>query len=289
MANNIALFKKYIDKLDEVYKYAAKTSVLDGDASLVQDGRNTNEIVIPKMSMDGLGDYSRNDGYVKGAVDIIYQTVTFNYDRGRKFSVDAMDDEETAGIAFGRLSGEFIRVKASPEVDAFRMATYYGLSNISKQTGAPSTGADVLDALIVAQNKMDEDEVTQENRILFILSGLLRKARLVDLTKNTGVLDEFSAIVTIPQNRFYTAIDLLDGSTSGEEAGHYAKATGAKNCNFAIFDKGALLQYPKHKVNKIITPEDNQFDDSWMLFYREYGLVDAYSNKRAGIYFHTQA
>lgn len=59
MANSITLFKKYIDKLDEVYKQSAKTAVLDGDSTLAQMGANTNEIIVPKISMDGLGDYSR--------------------------------------------------------------------------------------------------------------------------------------------------------------------------------------------------------------------------------------
>ena len=59
MANSIQTFKKYIDLLDEVYKNASKTSMLDGDNSLVKAGSNTHEIIIPKISMDGLGDYSR--------------------------------------------------------------------------------------------------------------------------------------------------------------------------------------------------------------------------------------
>ena len=53
MANSITLFKKYTDLLDEVYKNASVTSMLDGDMSLVQMGANTNEIIIPKISMDG--------------------------------------------------------------------------------------------------------------------------------------------------------------------------------------------------------------------------------------------
>lgn len=91
MANAITKFKKYIDLLDEVYKKASLTGDLDGDATLVRAGANANEIIIPKMSMDGLGDYSRNSGYVSGSVTLTNETVTFNYDRGRKFNVDAMD------------------------------------------------------------------------------------------------------------------------------------------------------------------------------------------------------
>ena len=36
MANNIQLFQKYIALLDEVYQLSSKSSILDGDASLVQ-------------------------------------------------------------------------------------------------------------------------------------------------------------------------------------------------------------------------------------------------------------
>ena len=99
MANSIALFEKYIPLLDEVYAAEAKTAILDGDDTLVRSGSNTHTIQIPKMSMDGLGDYSRTSGYALGSVSIEYEEVASNYDRGRKFSIDVMDDEETAGLA----------------------------------------------------------------------------------------------------------------------------------------------------------------------------------------------
>lgn len=91
MANAITKFKKYIDRLDAVYKNASLTADLDGDATLVREGANANEIIVPKMSLDGLADYSRNGGYVSGDVTLTNETVAFNYDRGRKFGVDAMD------------------------------------------------------------------------------------------------------------------------------------------------------------------------------------------------------
>lgn len=288
MANNIALFKKYIDLLDEVYKQASKTSVLDGDATLVRAGSNTNEIIIPKLSMDGLADYSRNSGYVNGDVNLTYETVKFNYDRGRKFTVDAMDNEETAGIAFGKLSSEFIRTKVVPEMDAFRFATYAGLEGISSATGTLASGTDVLSALLNAINKMDEDEVNSENRVLFITPTLYNMALTVDTTKSKEMLERFSQIVLVPQTRFYTAINLLDGTTSGEEVGGFTKADDAKDINFMIVHKDAILQYPKHTVNKVISPEANQETDGWMFFYRAYGLADAYENKVAGVYVHSK-
>ena len=291
MANAIAKFKKYVSLLDEVYKQASKTADLDGDTTLVQAGANANEIVIPKISMDGLGDYSRNGGYTTGDVTFTNETVTFNYDRGRKFTVDAMDDEETAGLAFGKLSSEFIRTKVVPELDAFRFASYAGTTGISKVSAGATltTGDAVLAAIVAAKNKMDEDEVSEENRILYITPTLYNLVNAVDTTKSREVLNSFAKIVTVPQSRFYTAITLNDGKTSDQKVGGYVKAESAKDINFMIVQKDAILQYPKHTVNKVVTPDDNQEADGWAFFYRAYGLADVYENKVAGIYLHHKA
>lgn len=288
MANAITKFKVYIALLDQVYKQASLTADLDSDSTLVRAGANSNEIIIPKISMDGLADYSRNSGYVKGDVTLTNETVTFNYDRGRKFSVDNMDNEESAGLAFGKLSSEFIRTKSAPEQDAFRFSTYAGATGISKVSAGATltTGNDVLAALIAAQNKMDEDEVSAENRILYITPTLYNLIMNVNTNISKAVLDSFAKIVKVPQSRFYTAIDLKDGTSEGEEAGGFAKASAGKDINFMIIQKSAVIQYPKHTVNKVVTPEDNQTDDSWLFFFRAYGLADVYKNKAAGIYLH---
>lgn len=292
MANNITKFKKYISLLDEVYKQASLTSILDSDPQTAQQGANANEIVIPKLSMDGLANYDRNSGYVKGSVTLTNETVQFNYERGRKFSVDAMDNEETAGVAFGKLASEFLRTKVAPELDAFRFAQYAGTTGISKVSAGATltTGATVIEALRAAINKMDEDEVPYEGRILFITPTLKGLVEDLDTNKSREVMGAFSNIVKVPQSRFYTQITLLDGSSSGETAGGYTKtaSTGA-DINFMIIHPSALMQYPKHTVNKIISPEENQIDDSWMFFYRAYGLADVYENKTAGIYLHHKA
>ena len=286
MANNITKFKKYIDLLDEVYKKESLTADLDADATLVRAGANANEIVIPKISLDGLADYSRNGGYVSGDVNLTNETVAFNYDRGRKFTIDAMDDEETAGVAFGKLSSEFIRTKVVPERDAVRFATYAGTAGISKVAAGVTyaNGNEWLAGIVTAVNKMDEDEVSQENRILYITPTGYNAIMAVDTSKSKEILNGFAKIVKVPQSRFYTLIDLADGTTGGEEAGGYTKATSGKEINFMIIQKDAVIQYQKHTVNKVVSPEENQTSDGWMFFFRAYGLNDVYENKVAGIY-----
>ena len=291
MANSIALFKQYIaGVLDEVYKNASLTAVLDGANDLVQQGANANELLIPKMSMDGLGDYSKSAGYVHGDVTLEMETVKCNFDRGRMFTVDSMDNIETAGVAFGRLAGEFIRTKVVPELDAFRFASYAGLSGISTTTGAAlSTGADVIAAISAAADGMDDDEVPQSERYLFITPTLFGLVRDMQTNQSRAVLDQFAGVVKVPQSRFYTAIDQLDGKTSGEEAGGYTKATSAKNINFMIIHKPAVIQFEKHVVPKIVTPEQNQDADAWKFGYRNVSIADGYESKVKGIYLHKNA
>ena len=289
MANSIALSKIYTNLLDEVYKNSALTAVLESDASLARAGANANEIVIPKLSMSGLADYKRNSGYVNGDVTLNWETVQFNYERGRMFQVDDMDNEETQNIAFGRLAGEFIRTKVVPELDAFRFAKYAAVTGAGTATGTLATGADVIAALRTATSSMDEAEVPMEDRHLFITPTLLGLVEDLDTNKSKEVLSRFATITKVPQTRFYSAIKLNDGTSSGEEAGGYVKASGAVDLNFEIIHKPATLQFTKHAVPKIISPEQNQDADAWKYGYRNYGLCDTYENKAAGIYVHKKA
>ena len=287
--NTIALAKTYTGLLDEVYQQSALTAVLESDATLARAGANANEIVIPKLSMDGLADYDRNSGYTGGKVDLSWETVKFNYERGRSFLVDNMDNEETQNIAFGRLAGEFIRTKVVPELDAFRFATYAGIEGVGSATGALATGEAVIGALRTATSEMDEAEVPMEDRHLFITPTLLGLVQDLDTIKSKEVLSRFASITKVPQTRFYSAIELLDGKSSGEEKGGFKKATAGVELNFEIVHKPAVLQFTKHAVPKIISPEVNQDADAWKYGYRNYGLCDAYENKAAGIYIHKKA
>ena len=289
MANSIALSKVYTNLLDEVYQQSALTAVLESDASLARQGANANEIVIPKLSMDGLADYSRNSGYVNGDVTLNWETVQFNYERGRMFSVDNMDNEETQNIAFGRLAGEFIRTKVVPELDAFRFAKYASVVGAGTATGALATGVDVINALRVATSAVDEAEVPMEDRHLFITPTSLGLVEDMDTTKSKEVLSRFASITKVPQTRFYSVIELLDGKSSGEEKGGYKKADLGVELNFEIIHKPAVLQFTKHAVPKVISPELNQDADAWKYGYRNYGLCDTYENKAAGIYVHKKA
>ena len=286
MPNVIEKFKKYTTRLDKVYQQSAKTAVLDGDNELVQLGANAGEFLVPMINMDGLGDYDRNSGYANGSVSITMQAKKCDYDRGRRFTVDTMDNEETAGVMFGTLAAEFIRTKVVPELDAYRFAKYASIRNIPSDSGELYTGKDVLNALRKAKTQMQDNEVDLDNLLLFISPGLVGAVQDIDTTVSKEVMKSFSQVIEVPRKRFYTAIDLLDGRTDDELTGGFKPAEGAYPINFLMIDKKAVIQYQKHVVNKVISPEANQTTDGWLFFYRAYGIAEHYLNKINGIYLH---
>ena len=183
-----------------------------------------------------------------------------------------------------------MRTKVAPEADAFVFATLAGTTGISKAT--PATYADAtefLSALIEAKNKMDEDEVPEEGRILYATPTLMNGVMALDTTKSREILNSFTVKKKVPQSRFYTAIDLLDGKSPGEEAGHYKKATEGKDINFMIVHKPAVIKYDKHTASDIIPASANANADADISKYRKYGIVSVYQNKVAGIYMSCKA
>lgn len=289
MANNIQVSKIYTPLVDELYKVNSRTAILNSNEGMIRQGANSKEILYPQVDVSGLGDYSRNDGYTRNSVSVVWKTATFNYDRGTKISIDSMDDQETFHAAFAGAMKALTTEKIAPEADAFTFATLAGTAGVSVKTGTLADGTAVMGALIDAKTKMDEDEVPEENRILFITPTLYNSVLALDSNKSREVLNTFEAIVKVPQSRFYTAIDLLDGKSGGEEAGHYKKATEGKDINFMVVHKPAVIKGDKHVVSDVIAPAQNPDSDSYISKYRKYGIVDVLNNKVAGIYVHHKA
>lgn len=282
MANNIALRKTYSTLLDEVYKMSSLTAVLDGPNDLVREGANANEILIPKMSMNGLANYNKQKGYVAGDVTLEYETKKCDYDRGRMFTVDAMDNIETAGIAFGRLSGEFLRTQVVPELDAWRIAKYAGLAGSTVNANIADAKAGIA-AIRVGKTAIQNAEARPESCYLFISMELKGRIEDLDTTASKKVLEGWAGVIPVPSGRFFDKVTLTASGAGG------FTTTGGKALNFLIVDKNAVIQNQKHTVSKIITPDQNQDADAWKFGYRTVGIAEAKDNKKVAIYAHTVA
>lgn len=296
MANTIALAQTYLPMLDEVYAVSSRTAILDATKVDILNG---NTIKVFKTSMDGLGNYDRNDGYTNGDVTGVWETLTLSKDRGRSFQVDRMDNEETLDMAFGTLAGEFIRSKVAPEIDAYTFAKIAGTENILSANADVTVGTtDVPNLINTAEMHMNEAEVPTEGRILFIsetaYAGLREKIVRSVSNEATGINHDVEMydgmrVIRVPQSRFYTAITMHDGKTSGQTAGGYVGAADGYKINFMIVHPSALTKVVKHALPRIFTPDQNQKADAWKFDYRIYHDTFVYENKVKGIYLHRGA
>lgn len=303
MANTIDLAKKYLPMLDEVYAKGALTAVLDAPAEWVREGAQANEVLIPNVVLNGLGDYDRNAGYVAGDVDFNWETHQFTQDRGRAFIIDAQDNMETLDVALAATTGQFIRTKVNPEVDAYRFATLATKAIAAGNKEDADLDKDTaLTAIDAGMEALLENEVDLGSVVIFVSpkvytflkqSSLITRQFVVNagpavINREVEVLDGHPIIV-VPQARFYSAIDLLDGKTEGEEAGGYAKAEDALDLNFVLVDTNAVLGIKKTALPRIFSPEVYQDANAWKFDYRLYHDIFVPDNKVDGIYAHTVA
>lgn len=286
MPNNIAFARNYTAVIDEVYQRASVSGVLNSGRRMVRAGHNAKEILIPKISVTGLGNYTRNVGYKTGAITYEFETKTFNYDRGIRLFADVMDVEE-AGVndCFVEAGAELQRTQVAPEADAFtfaQIASHTGVT-VTPEDLSEATATDILQALRDVTSAMDEKQVTLGSRYLFItptLKGVLDDFSYANPTMSNRVLERFARVVEVPQVRFYTKIDLKSGDT---EFG-YAKAAAGKDINFMVVEKSAVIKFDKHAASRVFSPDELESLDGYMMKYRKYGIVELFDNKLDGVY-----
>lgn len=288
--NNIALAAKYQPLLDEIFKLNALTSDLESE-NVKFDGVHTVKIL--KITVPSLGQYTKNSGFTSGDVDVAWEDWELTQDRGRSFSIDAVDDEETMDASFGAACKEFMRLKVAPQIDAYRFAKLASWSGISSATGTLDTGAKVISALRTATLTLDNDEVPKEGRILYITYTAKGLIDDLDTTKSKAVLEKFSKIIEVPSSRFYTK-SKYNSSTQEIEKD---TANGGTDLNFLVVTKEAVQATAKHAKLRIFLADGdegtgankNQKADSHEFQYRIVHDINVYANKVAGIYAHSVA
>jgi len=291
MANNIAAIRNYTTILDEVYKRASLSTCLNSPERMARAGRNAKEIMIPKISVSGLDDYTRNAGYKTGSITYEYETKTFNYDRGIRLLADVMNVEE-AGVldCFVQAGSELQRTQVAPEADALTFSSIASHAGVKVATSdlSEADATDIISDLRVITNTMDEKEVSTESRYLFItptLKGVLDDFSHANPVCSNAVLTRFANIVEVPQTRFFSKIELKTGDS--DQFG-YAKAADGKDINFMVVEKSAVIKFDKHVASRVFSPNELESLDSYMMKYRKYGIVELLDNKLDGVYVSTK-
>ena len=297
MANNLgAVAQEFTNALDEILAAEIKTGDLTLNQELVGEFAGVGKVNVAKIALDGLADYDRTNGFVAGGLTTSWEVLALEYDRGREFSIDVIDDEERELVASANAMGEFVRTKVVPEVDAIRFAKLFAGAASGNKAAANLSASTVEDAILAGEAKV-ADETDLDGCLLYItrpVLNMLRKAlpyRIGQGENPNGKFDTFDdmKIVIVPQARFYSAIDLLDGTTSGKEAGGYAKASAGKNLNFMIVNPRAAAAIQKHQKLRYFSPDENQDADAHKWQYRVFHDLLVFDNKASLVYAHTVA
>lgn len=222
MANSIELIKKYgAENLDKIFVMDSVTGILENRAGvpLKPVEHDASIVYLPDIVMDGLGDYSKTTGFPDGDVDLNWKPYQVRKDRGRGFSIDSVENQESAGIVAANLMTEFMRTKVIPEVDAYRLSTL--AANAAEENVKPETIA--ANKIISKFNDVIEtytdNEIALENLVIFISAAIDKEIRnTTELQKKITQMDYKTGnltfkvkaydgipLVVVPKTRFKTA------------------------------------------------------------------------------------
>lgn len=311
MANSIGLITKYMQEaIDTVLTQEAKTNVLvNGSKFIDLNFKETGYVKVMSLLMDGLSDYYRvnnglgsasngystypsNDGYKVGDTSAKWELFQLEYDRGRQFRVDNMDNEETAGLVIGNLLAEFLRTKVVPEVDAVRFSKMAkkcnaALGNLVSETISSNQ---IIGRFNSAFEWLFEHGVPEEEQVIFVSPNVmtlirntteLYKRLTQDEYRNSDVtftIEKYEGrqIIEVPSNRFFTGVVTTDNG--------YMPSANSYVINFMIASKKAVVPVVKLEKSKIWTPEQVQDFDGYKVNFRMYHDIIIPKNKVPAIY-----
>jgi len=300
MANTLAYSTIFQQELDKQLVHEATSGWMEPNAEqLIYNGGA--EVKVPSITMQGLGDYDRNEGFVGGAVTLTYQTLTMTQDRGRTFSLDAMDVDETNFVASaGNVMGEFQRAHIAPELDAYRYSKIATLAIDGSRAsgGYTPANASVLSTLlgdIAAVQEVVGESVQLVISVSYAVATILslnsevqKKLDVVDFVQG-GITTKVKAldgnpIRRVPAARLKTAYQFRDGESSGQEAGGFVAAAGAKDINWLITARNAPIAVSKTDVVRVFDPTANQKANAWKIDFRKYHDLWIATNKMPAIF-----
>lgn len=280
--NTLEYAKIFRTELDKKMLETATSAWMESNAGQVKYNGG-DEVRIPTISLVGLGDYDRDNGYKQGAVTLGYKTRKMTMDRGRAFMLDAMDvDETNFVVAAGMVMGEFQRIEVVPEVDAYRYSAIYKAAGADHQTTYTAAAASIMDSLD-ADITAIQDEIGDTEPLVVIISrkvhAILNAAKNVDRYINVAEFQNGAVstkvktfndipLLDVPSARFKSAYTFDAGAT--KDAGGFAAADGAVDMNWIVIARRAPIAVSKQDKVRIFTPDTYQNANAWKLDYRKY-------------------
>lgn len=299
MANIIEHISKHLhNELDEMFVKESVTGILEllRPGGIQLDFVNAKTVRVPNIAMSALSNYSRTTGYAAGDINLTWEAFTLTQDRGKQFTLDAMDNEESGGIAVIQAMKVFERTQVIPEVDAYRLST---LAAKATGTGIATPGTIEANKVIAqfadAEKYFEDNEVPIDRIVYFISTEVARliktttelKALVGTTTVENGDIKlkvntfNDNIIIVVPPKRFKTAY------TFGHN--YFTPTADAKDINILAVYDAASIPIKKHNPVRVFSPEVVQDKDAWKFNYRIYHDIFVPAKKIEGVWLHAKA
>ena len=241
-------------------------------------------VKIPSISMEGLGDYDRESGFISGAVNVSNSLYEMKQDRARTFSIDKEDLDET-GVAelAGSVMSEFVRTKVVPETDAYVLSKLCGVAGARGQILSDMDTTKPFECFNALLTQVQSAAGFDEEVVCFVNPYIWQKFRTSDEFSRFVTMGELNTgnikssvhfidnvpIIPVSNLRMQTAYNFLNGKNS-ESAGGFSVANGAKGIYMLMLPRKAASLVRKNETVRTFTPEQNLTADAYKFDYRIY-------------------
>ena len=279
MANNLQYATIFQTELDKAAKEQATSGWMELNDKLVKYNGGS-EVKIPMLDMDGLADYDRQTGFVEGSVDLTWQTKKMTMDRGRQFTFDEQEVNDTNFVlTASSVMGEFQRTKVVPEIDAYgytpEEATilkklYADLASIQDEVGDDTPLVITMSTQVAALFDMNTTLARSVSPADF---------RQGDITLKVKSLNGQHPIIRVGSGRLKTSYQFNDGTTENQVKGGFTPADDAQDINWIICPRSAPIAVSRTDKVRIFDPETYQKKRAWAVDYRKYHDLWVLDNK----------
>lgn len=290
MTNTFSGASKYANELDKMIVQESKTGFL-ADSKFKARFTGARTVNIPIINFDGLGDYSRVDGYSKGGTNFTYESYTLSQERSKQLTIDAQDADETGVSSLvGKMVGEYTRTKVNPEIDAYALSKLYEIANEEGHIDA-FVADNAVELMLDCINKAEaESGYTNERMVAFVDPVMYAALMTSDKLQHSITVNDFEqgaidikikeingcAIIPVAADRMRTAYDF-------NESG-FREQSGAGRIRAIVMPKSAASLVKKVDKVDIYSPDEVQDMDAYKINFRLYYDLFVMSNKTGLIF-----
>ena len=261
MANNLQYAAIFQTELDKAAKEQATSGWMELNDKLVKYNGGS-EVKIPMLDMDGLADYDRQTGFVEGSVDLTWQTKKMTMDRGRQFTFDEQEVNDTAKnrAVYGY----------TPDESTILKKLYADLASIQDEVGDDTPLVITMSTQVAALFDMNTTLARSVSPTDF---------QQGDITLKVKSLNGQHPIIRVGSGRLKTSYQFNDGTTENQVKGGFTPAEDAQDINWIICPRSAPIAVSRTDKVRIFDPETYQKKRAWAVDYRKYHDLWVLDNK----------